>query len=267
MKISYRNYPILEKLQNKVLGVIPIYDEDKMFFDLCGEAYTNNWKFYSDNFIKDINIITDSFYKSSEKAQSKLIDLWGDICHNDTSDFNVKGCYIFGDMVYMIDYEIKQGSQDNELVFYIFDKIGMPVAMYIDSAKYKIHQHGWISNVIKINQDKLSIMTWILNRFAKVVIFSMFKSYAEIETKILQPREKLKDVDCKYVNDTKLKLTWLDCKWFTNLIKSDSFNVRGHFRLQPCKKDGLWTKELIWIKEFNKSGYTAPAKKSIADSE
>jgi len=262
MKISYRNYPILEKLQNKVLGVIPIFEEDKIFFDIYGEFYTRNWKYYANNFGKDINIISDTFYNSSVKAQSKLIDLWKDICHNDTSDFNVQGCYIISDMVMMIDYEIKQGSQDNEIAFYIFDRMGIPIAMYIDSTKYKIYQNGWISNAIKVNRDKISVMAWIMDRFVKTVIFSMFKSYAEIETKILEPRSKIKEVSCKYVNDTKLKLIYLDCKWFTNLIKSDSFNDRGHFRLQPKKKDGLWTKELVWIKEFKKSGYTSTAKKS-----
>jgi len=53
----------------------------------------------------------------------------------------------------------------------------------------------------------------------------------------------------------------LDSKWFTTLVKSDAFHVRGHFRLQPKKKDGEWTKELIWINDFQKEGYTAPARR------
>lgn len=51
----------------------------------------------------------------------------------------------------------------------------------------------------------------------------------------------------------------MDSKWFTNLVKSDGFKVRGHFRFQPKKKDGVWTKELIWINEFEKSGYNREA--------
>ena len=53
----------------------------------------------------------------------------------------------------------------------------------------------------------------------------------------------------------------LNSTWFTTLVKSDNFKVRGHFRLQPKKKGGEWTKEIIWVNEFVKSGYTAPAKK------
>jgi hypothetical protein len=30
------------------------------------------------------------------------------------------------------------------------------------------------------------------------------------------------------------------------------------------KKNGEWTKELIWISEFEKTGYTAPARKIAA---
>jgi hypothetical protein len=36
--------------------------------------------------------------------------------------------------------------------------------------------------------------------------------------------------------------------------------VSGHFRLQPKKSNGEWTKELIWIDEFGKTGYTSNAK-------
>jgi hypothetical protein len=260
MKISYRNYPILEKLHKGSLGVMPIYEKDKIFFDLYCESFVGNWKFYYENFQEEINVISKPFYEAGTKAEKKLMQLWGDIIINDTSDFDVKGCYLCGDFVYMINYEVKKGSENNEIVFYVFDKKGIPLAMFIDSSKYKIYQNGWISSCFSIENNQTEIQTWIYTQLAKIVIFRMFKTYAEVETKIIPSNSKIKGIDCKYVNDTKLNLTYLDSKWFTNLIKSDGFNVRGHFRLQPIKKDGEWTRELIWINEFSKTGYTAPAR-------
>jgi hypothetical protein len=48
--------------------------------------------------------------------------------------------------------------------------------------------------------------------------------------------------------------------WYTTLVKSDSFKVRGHFRLQPFGSTKAQRK-LIWINEFMKNGYTREAKK------
>lgn len=260
MKTSYKNYPILEKLQKGSLGVMPMFEMDKAFFNLYGQGFVRNWKFYYENFQQEINVISKPFYDASVKAEKKLMQLWGDITVGDTSDFNVKGCYLHGDFVYMIDYEVKKGSEDNEIVFYMFDKTGIPLAMFIDSVKYKIYQNGWISSCFSVENKREAIQTFVYSRIAKLIIFRMFKTYAEVETKIIQPNSKEKGIDCKYVNDTKLKLTYLDSKWFTNLVKSEGFNVRGHFRLQPKKKDGEWTKEIVWISEFQKTGYTAPAR-------
>ena len=48
----------------------------------------------------------------------------------------------------------------------------------------------------------------------------------------------------------------MDCTWFTTIVRNECFSVRGHFRLQPQKDNtGNWTKELIYINEFQKHGY------------
>jgi hypothetical protein len=260
MKISYRNHPILEKLAQGSLGIIPMFEEDKPFFDFYGDDFVRNWKLYHKNFQQEINVISEPFYEASSKADKKLKQLWEDIAVNDTSDFDIKGCYVCGNFIYMIDHELKQGSEDMEIAFYIFDKKGIPLAILIDSSKNKINHIGWISTCFMIKNDQEKIKNWIYSQFGTIVLLKMFKTYAQVETKIIPPNSKVKGIDCKYVNDTKLKLNYLDSKWFTNLVKSDGFNVRGHFRFQPKKKEGEWTKELIWVSEFVKTGYTAPAR-------
>lgn len=264
MKISKSNFPILDKLNKGILGNMPIYEKDKnLFFSHIGTLFVNNWKFYHKSFKTEINIISKPFSEASNKATNKLLQLFHDITVNDAADFDVKGTYIIGDFVCMIDFQLRKGKEDIELAFFVFDRIGIPIAFYIDSAKYKIYQNGWISSLIPIENNFTSIQNWINYEMGKIVIYKMFKSYAEVETKIIPPNSKVKSGYSKYVNDTDLKLTYLDSKWFTNLIKSDSFNVRGHFRLQPKKVNGEWTKELIWISEFQKNGYTAPARKNV----
>jgi len=267
MKISYRNYPILEKLHNRSLGVIPMFEIDKPFFDLHMNGFVKTWKFHNNSFRNEINFITKPFMEACEKAEDKLRDLWLDILKNDSADFDVKGCYIFGDTVYMVDYEVKRGSQDQELSLYVFNKDGIPLLVFIDSAKYKTYQEGWVSNLYSssIKKTESEIQHFIYSTLLKVVIFKMFKTYAEVETKEIAPNSKTKTIDCKYVNDTNFKITYLDSKWFTNLVKSDAFKVRGHFRLQPCG-EGLKDRKLIWINDFEKSGYTAHARKLSATS-
>lgn len=98
-------------------------------------------------------------------------------------------------------------------------------------------------------------------RIWSLFIILLFLKYAQIETVYLPAGQKVKGINCKYVNDSKFNINHIDSRWFTTLVKSDGFKVRGHFRLQPKKKDGSWTKELIWINDFMKSGYTAPAQK------
>lgn len=85
----------------------------------------------------------------------------------------------------------------------------------------------------------------------------LFLHYAELEIKELPPSRQIWDgPTCLYNNKTKVKINVVDCTWYTRLIQSGEFNVRGHFRMQPY----LTGKRLIWINEFKKSGYTRKAK-------
>lgn len=108
------------------------------------------------------------------------------------------------------------------------------------------------------NQNyKLSVEIYI-----KVLLSILnFIKYADIEIKVLPSNKKIKEFNCKYINDTSSNIKILNSTWFTTLIQTDSFKVSGHFRLQPKKKNGEWIKELIWIEEYEKSGYVSIAKK------
>ena len=95
-----------------------------------------------------------------------------------------------------------------------------------------------------------------------VILFELFRKYAKVETRILQPKSKAELFKCKYHNENDYSIEIMDSTWFTTLVKSDEFKVRGHFRLQPCGQ-ALKDKKLIWIKDFTKEGYTRKAKKEL----
>jgi hypothetical protein len=258
MIIRKKKYPILEKLKTGSLGNMPIYESDRPFFNELGLSFTSNWKFIHNDFLREINIISDSFNESAQKAEKNLISLYQDIVVNDTSDLDVYGTFILKDLVLMISYSVKKGSEDQEIFFYIFSKEGIPLGVYVDSAKHKIYQNAWVSQTLGLT--KQNMMNFLMGYLVKTIILKMFKSYAKVETKNIPANGRIKDFNCKYINETGLNITFLDCKWFTDIVRSEGFSVRGHFRLQPKKHEGKWTKELIWIEDFKKHGYNLKAK-------
>lgn len=58
----------------------------------------------------------------------------------------------------------------------------------------------------------------------------------------------------------------VDSTWDKNIDVNNPFPVRGHFKMQPYKKDGKWDKKLIYIESYMKTGYHRRAKK-IIDNE
>ena len=119
----------------------------------------------------------------------------------------------------------------------------------------------WVSNVYEddLKAINMSIDSLILSKITHLILISMFQSYASVETKYIAPKSKSIQGIKSYKNGTNIGITYLTSKWFTNLVRSEGFSVRGHFRLQPKKVNGEWSKELIWIDTFEKQGYTSSA--------
>lgn len=87
-----------------------------------------------------------------------------------------------------------------------------------------------------------------------------FLQYAEVETKIVNNKTgKQKIGGEKFVNQTDLNVEVINSNYYTNIMRTESFGVMGHFRWQP-KGAGRIDRELIWIKDFKKNGYQRKAK-------
>ncbi len=66
----------------------------------------------------------------------------------------------------------------------------------------------------------------------------------------------------KISNDFNFPVTLVTSKWNTTTIRTESFGVRGHFRVQPCGT-GRQNYEIIFIEPFTKSGYKRTASKLL----
>lgn len=67
----------------------------------------------------------------------------------------------------------------------------------------------------------------------------------------------------KVINEFAFPITVVNSKWNVTSIRTEGFNVRGHFRIQPCGK-GRSEYEVIFIDPFVKHGYTRKAGKAAA---
>jgi hypothetical protein len=262
MKISYRNYPVLEKLSKGKIGQLELNTNDKdFFFSSDWQFLYSVWQTNAKHFLSDINFICVPFMDASEKAYPKLIELYYNIAAQKEVDLNIKGVFIeSGGFTYLYKHEILKSTKTKYTSLYWFDKNTLLGCFYEDIIT---PSQMWICDNYK---RSFNLDTWEKEQkeieaiLGRLTIFYLFKTYAEVETINLPPNSKKEEVNCKYINDTRLPVTFLDSKWFTNLVKSDAFSVRGHFRLQACGHD-LKDHKLIWVSEYTKTGYTSPARK------
>jgi hypothetical protein len=94
---------------------------------------------------------------------------------------------------------------------------------------------------------------------------TLFLEYCDTEIKYISAGRKDKINKNKYKNDSRTDVQVIDSNWFTTLVRTEGFKVRGHFRLQPYGPKKQYRK-LIYIKPFKKKGYKRKFKKSIRES-
>jgi hypothetical protein len=256
MKINYDRYPILKMIEDKSIGEYSHFSCDRDYFllnpnrhfirskfDTLSKKLEPNKIFYlSQPFIDAYESAGDNIFKS--KLYHEVEDTTALFLHpggeqnliSIKNDLNEK-VIIVSTISFIKDHTL---SIIGECFYNYSDNNSNPERDFF----------GWISNNIQNGEGNVF----------NLVLMTLFIKYAEIETKILGAKSKDNTIGCQYNNNTKSKILHLDSKWFTTLVKSDAFKVRGHFRLQPYG-EGLKQRKLIWINDFEKSGYTAPARK------
>lgn len=93
----------------------------------------------------------------------------------------------------------------------------------------------------------------------------LFRQFAEQEVKIIEPGSRAKVKKQKHLNRSPLGVEIMDVNFFTTSVRSEGFEVEGHFRLQACGP-GHSKRKLKWIGNYKKNGYTKRSKVSVDDS-
>ena len=138
---------------------------------------------------------------------------------------------------------------------------GMLFSIYVDRLDTDLltfRSYKDVPPIVKIETHD-EVLTVALSA---ILSAELFINFADVETKLMKPNTQIWDermVNAIYNNKTKSDITVIDSKWYTELISSGAFNVRGHFRMQPFGH-GMSQKKLIWINDFQKEGYHRKAK-------
>lgn len=227
-------------LQISISLVDAVRDIDERFFvtDTFNDAFT---KAHTKIKITDVNIVRTALEKSRIFFFKSIF-----VTHNFVNYSGKTYCQFF------------VCSAKNVAGYLIVD---MDNIILSDDGKLIISAHGFIdvSNNSNINEHD-----YILSVFYEHILLNIFMQECEIETKVVERDKKFRHNGVKIYNDTKHSITFLDCRWFTELIRNTPFSVTGHFRFQRCG-EGLQKKKLIWIDPYQKHGYHRKPTKQIAD--
>lgn len=218
-----------------------------------------------ENAVKELSIIkgncrnlvtfSKAFIDTMDKSYMKFTQFHMDILHElddengiVRSPYFVEGCYVV--------YRIKSGC----LTLWVFqdciDKyLSIPTYYITASPKDKIQGNGHQLDCMVIplldNCMELNLRDYI----DMVLDYLCLRQWAEVQLGKVSTsvkKEVKKNKRTQTITETGLEYYIFDSKWYTEISNDESFQVSGHFRLQPYA-DG--SRKLIWINEFTKNGY------------
>lgn len=153
---------------------------------------------------------------------------------------NMSGVYIVKDvaMAFILGGQIT--------IFYHNDR---PIAIITEDQ---------LINVPSDEYSKEEMTESFIRTRALLVLLLLMEKYAKLEKKIIMPKATVR-LNPKLLetsrNMTEFPINYRTSTWFTTICRDEEFGVSGHFRLQPKKINGEWTKELIYIQPYVKHGY------------
>lgn len=96
--------------------------------------------------------------------------------------------------------------------------------------------------------------------FRKLILFLYYTDKTTELIKGNQSNNKPKNKG-KIKNSTPYNITFVDSKFNVDVVRTDGFNVSGHFRLQPYGNNDNRRYNIIYIQPFRKNGYIRKATK------
>lgn len=250
------DYPMYVALIN---GKVGDYEFDLDFLDYYDEkkmqeiAVRMTFCFHS---IKKHYYITDTFHDAFSKALPKLFEANKELPINHYKE----SMLILHSTGFAMHHMITiNGFEHCE--FFLFSKVAL-IGYGIIQTKYEttekeIKFDGYVCTKKYEDGNALFLKLW-----SDYATLMTFMEQCEIETKVVESNKKYKTNGTKIYNDTKQSITFLDCRWFTELIRTTPFLVSGHLRWQPCG-EGNKKRKLIWVDSYEKKGYHRRATKEI----
>lgn len=214
----------------------------------------NNLKHIQGN-CRDLVVFSKTFVKAMDKSYDKFTQFHIDILNELVGENGViKSPYFMEDsyVVYSINHSCLEVwvFQDN------LDKhLSIPTYYICASPKDKISGKGHQLECMIIR-----LFDWVyevnLQDYVDMVLdYLCLRQWAVVEMgKISTTVQKQikKAGKTKTIIEHGIDYYLFDSKWYTEIYNNNSFQVSGHFRLQPYS-DG--NKKLIWINEYTKHGY------------
>lgn len=164
------------------------------------------------------------------------------------SPYFIEGCYVV--------YRVKNGC----LTLWIFqnnlDKhLSIPTYYICTTPKDKIKGKGHQLDCMIIPLLDGCIEVGLEDYINMVFDYLCLRRWAEVQLGQVSTqikKEVKKNNRIQTVTEKGLEYYTFDSKWYTEICNDESFQVSGHFRLQPY---GDGSKQLIWINEYTKNGY------------
>ena len=260
MRINANKYPILAFLRNPRPGLevfLPEgeienggYTKSRILFD---DFFDNNATQNAPKFAQNITIMSKEFVVNAYRNREKIMTVQ---TMRELTKTPQIGVIVFDGFVVL--YLFAYAGKDNEGE----ELIGGASIAFNGKNLISIHT-GYGSYLAPRDYKKLMGIEVDVETFEYLALEALlFKKYAEIETVDAKMGKKVDIPDSKekLLWEFDMPATYVDCSWFREIVRKEGFMVRGHFRLQPYKKGGEWTKKLIYIEPFQKHGYTRRAK-------
>lgn len=218
----------------------------------------------------NIYMASETLWKASEENQERMMKVlqkeWLDDC---SGAILIKDGGLVCYFVHKIEEE--EDVQIREKDFDMWDKErckGIAVLMYFDRKNRLTGVSLSSSRLCYELDNERRVMHDAPHpshfKFANDVLTLLaFMQYAETEKVYIENGQKRKYEKETYSNASGYRVRLVDSRWIREIIRTEGFKVKGHFRLQPHKVNGEWTRKLIYIEEFEKHGYHRRAQKDL----
>lgn len=264
MKFSTRSYPILGHVSDPatLFKFLEIGFQESLL--ASPESLINLLKDHCvlSVYHGNIDYINSDFYKRATSAST--FDKLSGIFHKIDS---CSGILLYPktnfSLVRSVSYNITRDSENDDVAGSIglYSDNGM-IGLLMISTNHKETRYKVVFSKSIKRKGGGDLGDWIINHIQTILALMAFKQFASIEIKEVGGNDAPKKTKIggeKFVNDTKAKVNILGSSWFTEVHRTEGFDVTGYFRLQMTGP-GRTIPKLVYVPDHRKHGYRRRAR-------